>query len=292
MEGQEILAERFEANRDHLRAVAFRILGSRSDADDAVQEAWLRLSRADANGVNNLKAWLTTVVSHVCLDMLRARKVRGEAPIAEAEEISGGEDAGRATELADSVGLAMLVVLETLQPAERVAFVLHDMFNMSFDVIAPILNRSSAATRQLASRARRRVQGPAETIAADRAHHRVVVEAFLAASRAADFSGLLAILAPDVVLRADAGAIAASLARMGDTPPLAEETHGSEPVAKLFEGRMRAAQMALVDDYAGLVIAPGGAPRMVFDFVVEAGRITEISMIATPDSISGLALQV
>ena len=292
MEGQKILAERFEANRDHLRAVAFRILGSRSEADDAVQEAWLRLSRADANGVNNLKAWLTTVVSHVCLDMLRARKVRGEAPIAEAEDIAGGEDAGRATELADSVGLAMLIVLETLQPAERVAFVLHDMFNLSFDVIAPILNRSSAATRQLASRARRRVQAPAETIAADRALHRMVVEAFLAASRAADFSGLLAILAPDVVLRADAGAIAASLARMGDTPPLAEEIHGSEPVAKLFEGRMRAAQLALVDDYAGLVIAPGGAPRMVFDFVVEAGRVVEINMIATPDSISGLALQV
>ena len=292
MEGQKILAERFEANRDHLRAVAFRILGSRSEADDAVQEAWLRLSRADANGVNNLKAWLTTVVSHVCLDMLRARKVRGEAPIAEAEDIAGGEDAGRATELADSVGLAMLIVLETLQPAERVAFVLHDMFNLSFDVIAPILNRSSAATRQLASRARRRVQAPAETIAADRALHRMVVEAFLAASRAADFSGLLAILAPDVVLRADAGAIAASLARMGDTPPLAEEIHGSEPVAKLFEGRMRAAQLALVDGYAGLVIGPGGVPRMVFDFVIEAGRIAEISMIATPDSIRGLALQV
>jgi RNA polymerase sigma-70 factor (ECF subfamily) len=292
MDEKKILAERFEANRGYLRSVAYRMLGSRGDAEDAVQEAWLRLARADAGGVDNLKAWLTTVVSRVCLDMLRARKVRGEAPIAEAETIAGGGDVERETEVADSVGLAMLIVLETLAPAERVAFVLHDMFNMPFDVIAPLVNRSPAAARQLASRARRRVQGSAATPDADRARQRAVVEAFLAASRAADFSGLLAILSPDVVLRADAGAIAASLARIGDTPPLAEEVHGSAAVAKLFEGRARVAQVALIDGYPGLVIAPGGQPRMVFDFVVADERIIEISMIALPESIKGLDVRV
>jgi RNA polymerase sigma factor (sigma-70 family) len=292
MDGQKFLAERFEANRDHLRAVAYRMLGSGAEADDAVQEAWLRLARADAGGVDNLKAWLTTVVSRVCLDMLRARKVRREAPVAEAEAIAGGEEAGRETELADSVGLAMLVVLERLQPAERVAFVLHDMFSLPFDAIAPLVGRSPAAARQLASRARRRVQGSAVNPDADRARQRAVVEAFLAASRAADFSGLLAILAPDVVLKADAGAIAASLARIGDTPPLAEEIYGGEAVAKLFEGRMRMAQVATVDGDPGLVIAPGGQVRMVFDVVIEEARIVEISMIAIPASISALDVQL
>lgn len=292
MDGKKILAREFETHRRHLRAVAYRMLGSAAEADDAVQETWLRLARADADGVDNLKGWLTTVTSRVCLDMLRARKVRREAPVSEAERIADGDEATREAELADSVGLAMLVVLETLSPAERVAFVLHDMFSMPFDVIAPLVNRSPAATRQLASRARRRVRGSEAALDADRTRQRAVVEAFLAASRAADFSALLAILAPDVVLRADAGAIAASLARVGDTPPLAKEIHGANAVAKLFEGRMRMAQAAMVGGDPGLAIAPGGQVRMVFDIVIAGGRIAEISMIATPENISALDVQL
>lgn len=292
MDGKKILAREFETHRRHLRAVAYRMLGSAAEADDAVQETWLRLARADADGVDNLKGWLTTVTSRVCLDMLRARKVRREAPVSEAERIADGDEATREAELADSVGLAMLVVLETLSPAERVAFVLHDMFSMPFDVIAPLVNRSPAATRQLASRARRRVRGSEAALDADRTRQRAVVEAFLAASRAADFSALLAILAPDVVLRADAGALAASLARVGDTPPLAKEIHGANAVAKLFEGRMRMAQAAMVGGDPGLAIAPGGQVRMVFDIVIAGGRIAEISMIATPENISALDVQL
>ena len=288
MDGQAMLADMFETHRARLRAVALRMLGSGAEADDAVQEAWVRLARADASGVDNLKAWLTTVVSRVCLDMLRARKVRREAPIVEAERIATADDAGRDMDIAESVGLAMMVVLETLSPAERVAFVLHDMFSLPFETIAPVIGRSTAAARQLASRARRRVRGQAEHPGADRDRQRAVVEAFLSASRSADFAALLEILAPDVVLRADGGAIAASLARMGDTPPLAEEIHGHVAVAKLFEGRARAAQVAVIDGEAGLVIAPGGQLRMVFDFVVEGEQVVEISMIATPDSIGAM----
>src|SRR5690242_5432707 len=220
MDEKNFWAGQFEANRAHLRKVAYRMLGSVGDVDDAVQEAWLRLARADASGVENLRGWLTTVVARVCLDMLRARKSREEAPIVDAEAIAGAEDTQRELEIADSVGLAMLVVLETLSPAERVAFVLHDMFNLPFDDIAPIVSRSPAAARQLASRARRRVQGAPATPEADRARQREVVGAFLAASQGGDFSALLAVLDPDVVLRSDASVVAASLARLGDAPPL------------------------------------------------------------------------
>lgn len=292
MTGQEPLASSFEASRAHLRSVAHRMLGSLAEADDAVQEAWLRLARADASGVENLRAWLTTVVARVCLDMLRSRRTRREAPAADADSVAGPEDVQRSVELADSIGLAMLVVLETLSPAERVAFVLHDMFNLPFDDIAPIVSRSPAAARQLASRARRRVQGQPAAPGADRARRREVVEAFLAASRGGDFSALLAILDPAVVLRADAAMVAASLARIGDTPELAPETHGAEEVAKRFHGRLRMAQLAEVDGEAGLVFAFGGPPRTVIDFIIEDRRVVEISMIADPAGVAAFDIRL
>jgi RNA polymerase sigma-70 factor (ECF subfamily) len=289
---KEILAERFEANRSHLRSVAYRMLGSKGEAEDAVQEAWLRLARADAAGVENLKGWLTTVVARVCLDMLRARKIRREDPITGAEAIESAADAEHDLQIADSIGLAMLVVLETLSPAARVAFVLHDIFDVPFDDIAPIVGRSAATTRQLARRARQRVQGAPATPEADRARQREVVNAFLAASQAGDFSALLAVLDPDVVLRSDASVVAASLARIGDAPPLTPEIRGRQDVAKVFSGRARAARPALIDGDAGLAIAFGGHTRMVFDFVVEDGRILEISLVADPESLAVLDVQV
>lgn len=291
---REILAERFEATRGHLRAVAYRMLGSRSEADDAVQEAWLRLAGADSGGVENLRAWLTTVVARVCLDMLRVRKTRREHPIGvEAETIPSGSDAEHETLIADSLGLAMLVILETLAPTERVAFVLHDMFNLPFEEIAPIVSRSPAAARQLASRARRRVQGNPAIPEADRARQRQVVGAFLTASRGGDFSALLALLDPDIVLRADAAAVEASLARASaGAPALAPEVHGAEAVAKTFSGRAQAAQLATVDGYAGLVFAPGGKPRAVFEFVVENGQILEINLMGDARTIEELNLEI
>src|SRR5947208_13902424 len=234
MDEKEILAERFEANRTHLKTVAWRMLGSGSEAEDAVQEAWLRLAGADTGSVQNLRGWLTTVVARICLDTLRGRKVRREEPIGpEAEAVESAHDGERAAEIADSIGVAMLVVLETLAPAERVAFVLHDMFNLPFEDIARVVGRSPAAARQLASRARRRVQGQPATPEADRARQREVVEAFLAAARGDDFSGLLAVLDPDVVLRADAAAVAMSLARIRAGAPalaLAPEIRGAQVV--------------------------------------------------------------
>src|SRR5438445_244753 len=210
MEAQSWLAERFEENRTHLRAVAYRMLGSLSEADDAVQESWLHVSRSGASGVENLGGWLTTVVARVCLDVLRSRKSRREEPLAHVPNPTAGHEDGIDPEhealVADSVGLALLVVLETLAPAERLAFVLHDMFAVPFDEIAPIVGRSPTAARQLASRARRRVQGAAAVPEADFARQREVVKAFLAASRGGDFDALLALLDPDVVLRADRAA--------------------------------------------------------------------------------------
>jgi RNA polymerase sigma-70 factor (ECF subfamily) len=290
---KEVPVERFEASRGHLRAVAYRMLGSRSEADDAVQEAWVRLAGADASAVENLRGWLTTVVARICLDMLRARKTRREESIGiDVKAIPSSEDAEREVLIADSIGVAMLVVLETLGPAERVAFVLHDMFNLPFEHIAPIVGRSPAATRQLASRARRRVQGAPPTPEADRTRQREVVDAFLAASRGDDFSALLALLDPAVVLRADAAAVAASLARAGaGAPALAPEIHGAEAVANTFKGRARAAQLALIDGDVGLVFAPGGRPMVVFDFVIENGRIAEISLTTDASSIAALDLK-
>jgi RNA polymerase sigma-70 factor, ECF subfamily len=294
MDEKQILAQRFEANRAHLRAVAYRMLGSRSEADDALQEAWLRVAGADAGSVQNLRGWLTTIVARICLDALRARKTRREEPIGvAAEAIASSDDVEHQSLIADSIGLAMLVVLERLAPAERVAFVLHDMFDLPFEEIAPIVGRSLAATRQLASRARRRVQGEPVTAEADRARQREVVGAFLAAARGNDFSALLAVLDPNVVLRADAAAVAASLARVSSgAPALAPEMHGSQAVANTFKGRAQAAQLALVAGDVGLVFAPGGRPMAVFEFVVDNGRIVEINLIADAGSIASLDLTI
>src|SRR5213593_1064783 len=287
MEGHAWLVERFEENRSHLRAVAYRMLGSRTDADDAVQEAWIRLSRADTSGVENLGGWLTTVVARVCLDMLRSRKVRREEPLGAhvPEPTVSREDRTHPEHdalLADSVGLALLVVLETLAPAERVAFVLHDLFDLPFDEIAPIVGRSPAAARQLASRARRRVQG-ATAPDVDRARQRAVVDAFLAASRGGDFAALLAVLDPDVVLRADPTA-----GRMGATA----EVRGAKAVAETFKGRAQAAQPALVNGAAGLVWVAGGEPRVVFTFTTAGAKIVAIDLIADPDHLRRLDLAI
>jgi RNA polymerase sigma factor (sigma-70 family) len=291
----EWLAERFEANRTHLQAAAYRMLGSLSEADDAVQEAWFRLSRSDTSGVENLRGWLTTVVARVCLDMLRSRKSRREEPLSPdgTEPIAShaeGMDPEQEAVLADSVGLALLVVLETLAPAERVAFVLHDMFDVPFDEIAPIVGRSPTAARQLASRARRRVRGAAvpET---DRSRQREIVNAFLAAARGGDFAGLLAVLDPGVVLRADEVAVLASASRQaGDAPKLAPVIRGASAVADTFSGRAAAAQPRMVNGAAGLVWAPGGRPRAAIAFTIMRGKIVEISLIADPERIGLLDL--
>jgi RNA polymerase sigma factor (sigma-70 family) len=285
---REWLAEQFEANRSHLRAVAHRMLGSLSEADDAVQEAWLRLSRSGTSGVENLGGWLTTVVARLCLDMLRSRKSRREEPLgARVSEPmlsrEDGTDPEQEALLADSVGLALLVVLETLAPAERVAFVLHDMFDLPFDEIAPIVGRSPAASRQLASRARRRVQAAATVTDADRTRQREVVDAFLAASRGGDFKALLAVLDPDVVLRADRAAVRAGASR---------EVRGAAAVADTFSGRARAAQPALVNGAAGLVWAPGGRPRVVFGFTIVREKIVEIDLVADPERLRQFDLAV
>ena len=288
MNEHELLAERFEANRSHLRKVAYRMLGSPTDAEDAVQEAWLRLSRSGTSGVENLGGWLTTVVARVCLDMLRSRKSRREEPFDARvpEPLAAREDPidpEHEALLADSIGLALLVVLETLAPAERVAFVLHDMFDLPFDEIAPIVGRSPTAARQLASRARRRVQGAAMVTEPDLARQRKVVDAFLAASRGGDFDALLAVLDPDVVLRADRAAVQTGAQ---------EEVRGAEAVARTFAGRARAARPALVNGAAGLVWAQGGRPRVVFEFKITRGKIVGIELVADPERLRQLDLVV
>jgi len=289
----DLLARRFEAERPHLRAVAYRMLGSRSEADDAVQEAWLRLSRADPDSIGNLTAWLTTVVARICLDLLRARKTRREEAIgAEAEAVADERDAERDATLADSIGMAILAVLETLSPPERVAFVLHDMFDLPFEDIAEVIGRSPAAARQLASRARRRVRGQPAVPDADRQRQREIVNAFLEASRGGNFSALLAVLDPDVVVRADAAAVAAAMARAGrGAPQLAPEIRGREPAAKIFHGRAQAARLAMVDGAPGLVVPVGGRLIAVFEFTIENGAIVEISLTADERTIAGMALE-
>lgn len=294
MAEKEFLAKQFEESRRHLGAVAYRMLGSRSEADDAVQETWLRVAGAGTGAVENLRGWMTTIVARICLDTLRARKSRREEQAGEeVEHVAGDADAARETEIADSIGIAMLVVLEALAPAERVAFVLHDMFELPFEDIAPIVGRSPAAARQMASRARRRVQGKPPLPDADRARQREVVGAFLNAARENDFSALLAVLDPGVMLRADAAAVAGSLARASaGAPQLAPEIRGSEAVAKTFAGRAQAARPAIIDGDIGLVYAPGGKPFVVFDFVIENGRVVEISLVADHSSIAALDLSI
>src|SRR5215207_11678527 len=288
MDEQGWLTERFEENRPRLRGVAYRMLGSLSEAEDAVQEAWLRLKRIDTASVENPGGWLTTVVSRVCLDMLRTRKSRREEPIgAQVTEPSvvrgeGADPEGEAV-LADSVGVALLVVLDTLTPAERLAFVLHDLFAVPFDEIGPIVGRSPNAAKQLASRARHKVQGKDPLPEADPARQREVVDAFLAASRNGDFDALVALLHPDVVLVADAAAVG-----MGSL----DEVRGAAAVAGTFSGRALAAQPALIDGAVGVVWAVAGRPKVAWDFTIEDGKVVHIDMLAAPDSLAGLDLTV
>ncbi|CAM01245.1 RNA polymerase sigma-70 factor (ECF subfamily) [Saccharopolyspora erythraea NRRL 2338] len=302
MDENEFLADRFEAHRAHLRAVAYRMLGSHAEAEDAVQEAWLRLSRSDTSEVANLGGWLTTVVGRVCLDVLRSRKSRREDPrgVHLPDEVAGGRDPATPEQqavLADSVGQALLVVLDTLEPAERLAFVLHDMFAVPYDEIAPVVGRSTAAARQLASRARRRVQGTspaggAGTTEGDAARRREVVDAFLTAARGGDLDALLAVLDPDVVLRADPAAVeTAGASRAHGAPLLAGEIRGASAVADTFSGRARGAQPALVDGVLAATYAPGGTPRVVFGFAVEDGRIVGIDVIADPARLAELDVE-
>jgi RNA polymerase sigma-70 factor, ECF subfamily len=286
MNGRDMETEQFERHRAHLQAVAYRMLGSASEAEDAVQEAWLRLHRSDTTAVENLAGWLTTVVARVCLDVLRARRTRREdllgsslpEPVVTIAE--GPEDAAV---LADSVGLALLVVLDTLTPPERLAFVLHDMFAVPFDEIASILGRSEPATRQLASRARRRVQGATPRTDPDLREQRRVVDAFLAASRAGDFEALLEVLDPDVVFRIDTGPY-------GDRPPVV----GARPVAEriLARGSRLAphARPAIVNGNAGVIVVPGSVPVAVVGFAVSGGRIVEIDLIADPAKLAKVGL--
>jgi len=274
-------AEHFERHRAHLQAVAYRMLGSVGEAEDAVQEAWLRLSRSDAGAVENLRAWLTTVVGRVCLDMLRARRARREDYVGAwlPEPIVIADDHATPEEellLADSVGLALLVVLETLAPSERLAFVLHDMFAVPFDEIAPVVGRTAEATRQLASRARRRVRGATPAPERDLARQREVVDAFLAASRAGDFDALLAVLDPEVVFRRDG------------QPPL----HGAPAVARqVLDRGMRFAPLArpaLVNGAAGAIVGPPGKPFAVVGLIVTAGRIAAIDLVTDRRKLGAL----
>jgi RNA polymerase sigma factor (sigma-70 family) len=284
----EALAEQFEAHRAHLRAVAYRMLGSASEADDAVQESWIRLGRTDASAVENLRAWLTTVVARVCLDMLRSRQSRREEPFSpDAPEPVAAGTSGSSPEqealLADSVGLALLVVLDRLTPAERLAFVLHDMFAVPFEEIAPIVGRSAEAARQLASRARRRVRGGAAAPDPDLGRQREVVDAFLAALRGGDFEGLLAVLDPDLVVRAE----------MAAGPPT--EVRGAAVWAKgaVAYGHMaRLTRPALVNGAIGLVVAPQGRLVRALRFTIANGRITDIEIIGNPARLAGLDVAI
>lgn len=297
MPTREWLAEQFEGHRAHLRAVAYRMLGSASEAEDAVQESWIRLGRTDASGVENLRGWLTTVVARVCLDILRTRTSRREDPLDENVEHVGdathvpdpvitraNHDPESDAMLADSVGLALLVVLETLEPAERLAFVLHDVFGMTFDEIAPVVDRSVVATRQLASRARRRVQGQAPPSDADLREQRRVVDAFLAAARDGDFEGLVAVLDPDIVLRADGGAVK-GMSRL---------VRGAQAVAAqaaTFSKLGLSSQVVLVNGNVGVVSRlPNGRVLSVVGFTIAGGKVVEMDILADPDRLSRLDL--
>ncbi|GIH08484.1 RNA polymerase sigma factor [Rhizocola hellebori] len=291
MRDQDGLAERFEQDRGRLRAVALRMLGSSAEADDAVQEAWLRLSRTDAAEVDNLSGWLTTVVGRICLDMLRARSTRREDflddqiddHLAPAATVAG-TNPEQETLLADSVGLALMVVLDTLSPAERLAFVLHDMFAVPFDEVAPVIGKSPDAARQLASRARRRVQGQApDSAVQDQARRRQVVEAFLSAAREGRFEALLSVLDPDVVMRSDAAAV-----RLGS----AAEIHGASTLADYWNGKAADARVALLDGIVGAVWAPRGKVRVALSFTVTDGRITAINLTADPQQLTELDIAI
>jgi RNA polymerase sigma-70 factor, ECF subfamily len=291
MDEREFLAQHFEEHRTRLRAVAYRMLGSLSEADDAVQETWLRLSRIDADEVENLGGWLTTVVARVSLNILRSRRSRREEPldVRMPEPIvdrADGTDPEHEALLADSVGLALLVVLETLNPTERLAFVLHDMFAVPFEEIAPIVDRSPAAARQLASRARRRVQGESATPDADLDTQREVLDAFLAAAREGDFEGLLEVLDPDVVLRADRGAVAIGASRL---------VRGAANVARgalAFSRLDIEVRPALINGAVGTVTVRDGRPFTIAGFTIRNRRIVEMDIVADPESLGRLDLTI
>lgn len=280
--------QRFEEHRDHLRAVAFRMLGSSGEADDAVQEAWMRFARNDTADVENLRGWLTTVVSRICLNLLRSRRTRREDALDAELPLAAGPSAGGDPEsdavMADSVGLALQVVIDALGPAERVAFVLHDLFGVPFDRIAPVLDRTTEATRQLASRARRRVREGRERAEADRdaRQQKTVVDAFLAAAREGRFEDLLAVLDPGIIVVADEDAVATGFA--------GREVIGAAAVAAIFNGQAKDAITVLVDGLAGAMWAPGGAPRSVLMFAVVDGKVASIEIMNAPDTIAALEI--
>jgi len=284
MNERDFLAEQFEGYRRHLQAVAVHMLGSAAEADDAVQEVWLRVSRAGADAVNNVGGWLTTIVARICLDMLRSRQSRSEQPY-DAQDIpvatAANDSAPEQGMLLESVGLALLVLLDTLTPAERVAFVLHDIFDLGFEEIAPIIDRSSVATRQLASRGRRRVKGVPAELKHDCSRHQAVVEAFLAASKGGDFEALLAVLAPNVVFRADATAT-----KMGGK----SEVRGAEAVGKLFYGRAQAARPALIDGELGVTVDPKGKLLLILALSFDGERITNIEAVADRASLGEMQI--
>jgi len=281
MQDKDFLARQFESHRAHLRAVAYRMLGSAPEAEDAVQEAWFRLARTDAASIDNLGGWLTTVVARVCLDMLRARKSRREEPMGPGVPEPAVEPTDQEAMLADTIGVALLVVLDTLKPAERVAFVLHDLFDLPFEDIAPIVGRTPAAARQLASRARRRVKGAQPEHDADAARQREIVEAFLAASRNGDLAGLLRVLDPEVVFRPDAVA-----QRMGNVGVL----RGADAVAAMFKGRAQAAKAALIEGAVGIAVAFGGQLRIAMRLTFVDDRIAGLEAIADPERLKALTM--
>jgi RNA polymerase sigma factor (sigma-70 family) len=287
MPEDDSLTEQFEASRPRLQAVAYRMLGSRAEAEDAVQETWLRLARTDSALVENLGGWLTTVIARVCLDRLRSRRARPEVAIGaipdEPASAENGDDPAHQALVAESVGAALLVVLDLLPPAERVAFVLHDVFAVPFDEIAPIVDRSPDATRQLARRARRRLQGAPPTADLDLVRQRRVVDAFLRAARGGEFDTLVALLDPDVVLRPDAAAV-----RMGSL----RETRGADAVASVLSGGARGARLAIVDGLAGFVWAPGGRTSGVVQFTIADGRIVAIDVTGDAERLQQLDIVV
>lgn len=288
MENQDWLAHAFERERPHLQVVAYRLLGSLTEAHDAVQEAWLRLSRSDSNNIPNLGGWLTTTVARISLNMLRSRNLRREKSLEASSfepDISTSNviDPEQEVELSDSIGLALLVILETLTPAERLAFVLHDIFAVPFEEIAPLVERSEAATRQLASRARRRIRGVSRVQDADLTHQREVVDAFLAASRAGDFEALLALLDPEVVYRADWPVSPTGFSR---------EIRGAAAVAKQLMRRAQEVQPVLVNGSVGIVISPPGQGLLVSQLTIVHGKITQIDVIADPTRLCQLHLSM
>ena len=287
------LTATFEASRPRLQAMAYRMLGSLTEAEDAVQETWIRLSGSDAERIDNLGGWLTTVLSRVCLGMLRTRRTRREEPFEREDQALEGLTPEEEVILAETIGPALLLVLDSLTPAERLAFVLHDLFAVPFDEVAPIVGRSPAAARQLASRARRRVQGTDEMPSGDRRRQQEIVDAFLAASRRGDYEALVSLLDPDAVLRADRAAVEMAVAnRDRGAPLLAPEVRGARGVATALIGRATAAKLALIEGTPGAVWAPGGRPKAAFAFHVVGDTIAEIEIVTDPAVVAALDIEI